>query len=218
MFIYNQFVTHTIDHFIFLWGFAYLTAGFDYYLYKRDSWSTFKKNPYVRPTSVFNIVKLVLFNQLFITIPFFYLWGNFPEQGSIYQYANLYRFPLAILCFEFLFYYLHRLLHFSFLYKYIHYLHHSWNFPMGISATYAHPIEHILTNVLPIIISAHFANFNFATARLWHFFVLFNATVLAHGGYKIPGYNNMHDRHHTNHLGNFGAIGLLDRWHNTYVQ
>ena len=86
---------------------------------------------------------------------------------------------------------------------------------MSISATYAHPIEHALTNVLPIIISVKLTGMNFVTTRLWHSIILINALIVAHGGYKIPNYDPMHDLHHVYNNCNFGVFGLCDQFYGT---
>ncbi|CAG2101437.1 unnamed protein product [Medioppia subpectinata] len=53
------------------------------------------------------------------------------------------------------FYYSHRLLHLNKFYKYIHSKHHHWTVPTAIAASYCHPIEHIISNVLPIVLQIH---------------------------------------------------------------
>ncbi len=42
-----------------------------------------------------------------------------------------------------------RLLHHPRLYKYVHKRHHEWTAPIGWVAVYAHPVEHIISNMLP---------------------------------------------------------------------
>ena len=49
---------------------------------------------------------------------------------------------------EVLFYYSHRALH-EVGYAAIHKFHHNYTAPFGIAAVYAHPVEHVLSNVLP---------------------------------------------------------------------
>lgn len=42
-----------------------------------------------------------------------------------------------------------RFLHHRRLYKYIHKKHHEWTAPIAVTAIYCHPLEHLLSNILP---------------------------------------------------------------------
>ena len=56
---------------------------------------------------------------------------------------------------EITFYYSHRLLHHPYFYKSIHKKHHMWTSPIAIAAAYCHPVEHIVSNVIPIALGKH---------------------------------------------------------------
>lgn len=88
----------------------------------------------------------------------------------------------------------------------IHKIHHRWTVPIAISATYAHPLEHLFSNILPILFAAHLAGLGQEAARLWFIFALVN-TLVAHCGYK---FRNLHDKHHTDFNCNYGVIGIMD--------
>lgn len=50
------------------------------------------------------------------------------------------------------FYTVHRSLHHPKLYKYIHKTHHEFSAPIAGASTYAHPLEHYLSNLVPILV------------------------------------------------------------------
>jgi methylsterol monooxygenase len=102
------------------------------------------------------MIKRVLFNQTIIAIPFLL---------SIYYYKQLTGYKLSreiptlfsiikdwigfLILQEISFYYTHRLFHSPMFYKYIHKKHHEWKAPIAIAAMYAHPLEHIVSNLMP---------------------------------------------------------------------
>jgi len=67
----------------------------------------------------------------------------------------------------------------------------------GIVAQYAHPIEHILSNVLPVYIGPLICGSHIATAWLWYALALFSTTI-SHCGYHFPFLPSpeAHDFHH----------------------
>jgi len=60
-------------------------------------------------------------------------------------------FAVCLVVREILFYYSHRLGHVPALYKRIHKKHHKFTAPIAPSAEYAHPVEHLIANVIPVI-------------------------------------------------------------------
>jgi len=123
---------------------------------------------------------------------------------------------LMMLSFEALFYYSHRLLHSRPFYARIHKIHHEWKAPTAIAAAYAHPIEHLVSNVLPGFVGALVCRVHFVS--LLYFSVQGTAATLwAHSGYEAPKGSGVHDRHHQYFDGNYGHLGLLDWFHGTEV-
>lgn len=115
---------------------------------------------------------------------------------------------------SFLFYYLHRLFHKRFLYKRIHKIHHELTSPIPLSAIYAHPLEHAIVNVMPIMLGPFILGSHVAISALWFMVVNFN-TVVSHSGYKFFCLDGTdHDNHHKNFYCNYG-IYLFDWLHGT---
>jgi sterol desaturase/sphingolipid hydroxylase (fatty acid hydroxylase superfamily) len=56
-------------------------------------------------------------------------------------------FTTLLLVHELCFYYSHRLLHHPSIYPRVHKKHHEFTAPIALAAAYAHPIEHIVSNV-----------------------------------------------------------------------
>lgn len=146
---------------------------------------------------------MVLFNQIIIGIPiaaFGYFTGIVKPDIS----SNLPSFQrvmldltIAILGQEIIFYYSHRLLHKSFFYKTIHKMHHEWKSPVGVTAVYAHPIEHIFSNIIPVVSGFVIMRSHYAVVLLF-LTIVHITTITDHSGYHLPFFHSSqcHDFHH----------------------
>ncbi|KAH8271122.1 hypothetical protein KR018_000683 [Drosophila ironensis] len=119
---------------------------------------------------------------------------------------------------EIMFYYAHRLLHHRALYKYVHKKHHEWTAPIAAITLYAHPVEHIVANLLPVALSIAILGTHVALA--WFIFALAIVNSMSdHTGYSFPWSANsvrFHDYHHAKFNYNYGVLGILDKLHGTY--
>eukprot|EP00753_Platysulcus_tardus_P007621 PLAT1531.1.p2 GENE.PLAT1531.1~~PLAT1531.1.p2 ORF type:complete len:319 (+),score=131.25 PLAT1531.1:24-959(+) len=166
----------------------------------------------------------VVFNQTVIQLPFTYSYIVLlsPLRGCgldapLPTLATLivHLIGCALLV-ELFFYYSHALMHLRLPYKLFHKQHHELSAPVGYAATYAHPVEHLVSNLFsvmtpPLLLGSHVLVWN-----IWTCLAIMN-TVNSHCGYYIPGLPSPlgHDFHHSRNMGNYGVLGLLDRLHDT---
>ncbi|RDA84999.1 hypothetical protein CP532_3882 [Ophiocordyceps camponoti-leonardi (nom. inval.)] len=127
-------------------------------------------------------------------------------------------FLLSFMLREIMFYYGHRAFHWRPLYRKIHKVHHEFTAPVAFASQYAHPIEYLTSDTLPILLPPMMLRTH--VVSMWAFTAgtLFTSTVI-HSGYDFfYKAARMHDRHHEGanaYFGAFGALGLLDWAHGT---
>lgn len=98
---------------------------------------------------------------------------------------------------EISFYYLHRLLHHGEFYVLFHKKHHSYTADTAITAMYCTPVEHILTNMVPVIVGPFILQLSFIPSFLWFAHTILS-TLQEHSGYHFSWYYNSkrHNSHH----------------------
>ncbi|XP_068600494.1 fatty acid hydroxylase domain-containing protein 2 [Brachionichthys hirsutus] len=180
-------------------------------------------NDPVDPAKLRHALRTVVFNQLFISGPMvvaaYYLTslrGNpcDPKLPS-FHYA-LMELAAFFIVEEVMFYYSHRLFHHPSLYKHFHKQHHEWTAPIAVVSIYAHPLEHVISNMLPVAIGPVILGSHLTTTTLWYCLAFFSTTI-SHCGFHLPFLPSpeFHDFHHLRFNQCFGVFGILDRLHGT---
>ncbi|THX57400.1 sterol desaturase [Aureobasidium pullulans] len=122
---------------------------------------------------------------------------------------------LCVLGCEIIFYYSHRLLHIRTFYQSIHNQHHQFKAPIAFAAQYAHPLEYLLSTILPFWLPPQILGCHIITCLLF-WTVATVETVIAHSGYDFfTVLSRKHDLHHEKSRVNFGTLGFLDWLHGT---
>ena len=175
-----------------------------------------------------NMMRQVLFNNLVVSFVAGHvgylvgLWVNGREsEDSIRRLPALstilWQFPVLLLIREVPFYYSHVLLHHRLFYKRFHKMHHEWTAPVAFAATYAHPVEHIITNLFPMAVGPMLLKCHVTTSWIWYTYAIVY-TITTHSGYHLPWTisSEYHDYHHLKFDLNYGTqVQLLDWLHGT---
>ncbi|XP_005988377.1 fatty acid hydroxylase domain-containing protein 2 [Latimeria chalumnae] len=181
-----------------------------------------KNNP-VDPVKLRHAIRRVVFNQMFLSTPMVLLmypvmqWRGNPCGPELPTFHwVLLELSFFGLMEEVLFYYSHRLFHHPTIYKHIHKIHHEWTAPIGVVSVYAHPVEHVFSNMLPPMMGPIILGSHVATTMLWFSLALL-ITTISHCGYHLPFLPSpeFHDFHHLKFNQCYGVLGVLDHLHGT---
>jgi len=227
LFAGNDFLLATVGSHIFLFLYFWLNSLFFMYLdiFKPTFFMKYKVQDtfQVKMIELKKAIRVCLRNQFIaflISIPAYVVSK---KRGQLYTASELPSFHwfLLELCVfvmveEICFYYCHRLLHHRYVYRHVHKVHHEWTAPVSIIGIYAHPLEHVLSNVLPVFLGPLLLGSHHASLLLWSCIAI-TQTQISHGGYHLPFLPSpeAHDFHHLNFTNNFGVLGVLDRLHGT---
>ena len=215
-----------ILQFSVFWAWSLLYLAID--LLQPASIYKYKIQPNVRatPAMLKRCAAVVLFNQvvvagglLYVTYPLMVRRGMHasPTLPSVAELA--WSLVVSVLVEEVAFYYSHRLFHTKVLYRRVHKLHHQFTAPVGMAAEYAHPLEHMISNVLPVAAGPLLLGSHLTFMWMWMAFAL-STTVNTHSGYDTPlhrGVSRSHDMHHEKFHVCYGVLGVLDWLHGTDV-
>ncbi|XP_033125808.1 fatty acid hydroxylase domain-containing protein 2-like [Anneissia japonica] len=183
-----------------------------------------KNDPVSRP-QLMKALKVVLFNQFVVTsmysllcMPIVQWRGDCILRELPTVHWVLVELAVFLIFEEIGFYYSHRMLHHPMFYKHIHKLHHEWTSPIGLTAIYAHPVEHVLSSLIPATLGPIIMGSHIATIWMW-FVMVISSAVNAHCGYHLPFFPSpeAHDFHHLKFTNCFGTLGILDRLHGTDI-
>eukprot|EP00049_Salpingoeca_infusionum_P009786 m.166578 g.166578 ORF g.166578 m.166578 type:complete len:282 (-) comp14443_c0_seq1:200-1045(-) len=120
------------------------------------------------------------------------------------------------------FYWCHRAIHHRSVYKYVHKIHHEFKAVNGFAAVYAHPLEFVVGNLVPLTIGTSLTGQPFCVFMLWTTIRLWE-TVDTHSGYEfkwspfhlfpaVQGGPSRHDFHHSQNTGSYGTFFTFWDW------
>jgi sterol desaturase/sphingolipid hydroxylase (fatty acid hydroxylase superfamily) len=121
------------------------------------------------------------------------------------------QFIVAYFFTDMIFYWGHRALHTPFLYRHVHKQHHQFYVSIGLAAEYAHPIELVMGNIIPVMFPAIMFRYQLGTLCTWMLLAM-TGTTFQHSGFGPPvsRSNQRHDFHHSHVVCNFGSLPFWD--------
>ncbi len=173
-------------HLIVYWS---SVLGFTIYYGEQKEWKKAK---------VLNAAKRVLVNQLVYT-PLYFIPFTYYYPKPLHYLHGLWQIPCIVVLTDIIFYTTHRAFHHPLLYKHVHSWHHDVYPPIAATALYAHPLEHVLVNLLSTLAPLFIVHASMPVVALWTTFTSFNV-VSSHS--ETDG---LHTAHHTHRQCNYGV-------------
>jgi len=178
-----------------------------------EKWNTVFKNT-IKNIAVSHLIlaPIMIYLDTVVGLKFRFDMDSFPTYQEI-----LPQIVFFMICDDFFFYWIHRILHLKQVYSIIHKKHHEYNITVSIAAEYAHPLEFVFSNLLPFAMGPKIlgSQVHFATHLLW-LIIRSMETVDGHSGYEfswspyrllpLSGSSIYHNFHHSNNVGNFGSF------------
>ena len=163
-------------------------------------------------------VQRVLVNQVAGTLPALLAvspllaWRGLSSSSTPSVIDVVVHLLLAFSWVEVTFYAVHRVLHRRWWFSRVHRVHHEYRRPSGIATHHVHFVEHVIGNLVPVVGGVVVAGVHPVPFFLFITLAVKNA-IVTHSDFAFPLLGDVvhHDRHHHSLVGNFGALGLLDR-------
>jgi methylsterol monooxygenase/4-alpha-methyl-delta7-sterol-4alpha-methyl oxidase len=174
-------------------------------------------------------IALVLFNNWIVSpiVQFGYIWMvnydikvNFRDDKIPGPIELICQITFCMICEDICFHFAHRFLHMKFIYPYIHKIHHQYVNQICIASEYAHPIEHILANLIPVYAGSIILGnkVHALSLGLWTF-IRISESHDTHSGYEFSWSpfrllpfstsSTYHDYHHSRNIGNYSSLFTL---------
>lgn len=210
-----------------MWGIYHIELPFfeRYKINREESWP-WNKDPEVWAHLIKKTIALVSFNLLVMLPLVLVVHVMIDNWNCKYSFATsdlpdtktlIFSMIFCMICEDFSFHFLHKLLHWRVIYPYIHKIHHQHISTVGIAAEYAHPLEFVFGNIVPASIGPMLlgSNMHFVTFMLWVLMRL-GETIDGHSGYEFSWspYRLMplstsasyHEFHHSYNVGNYSSF------------